>query len=197
MRVWSWIIVTCFIGLYPYATQAQTRISQVDLSKLIRIVPVESTAGDVKKLLGEPLDRSPDFYKLDDYNLLITYASGLPCEHPCYEKGRSDGWSVPRDAVITVAIFVKAPFHQKDLKNFGIDLSKYKKWEEPDHVQTVYYSNAEEGIGININGDQVNDISLFPAAKYLQLMCPKTIDKPACQTNRSIPCGNGTDQQAQ
>jgi hypothetical protein len=186
MRVWLWIIVGCFVGLYPYGTQGQISKRGAELRKLIGIVPIESTSQDVRKLLGEPLDESPDFYKLHDHNVLITYSSGLPCEHPCYEKGHSDAWNVARDTVVTVSVFVISPFHQKDLKNVGIDLREYEKTQNADHIKgTVYYSNPDKGIGVTINGDAVTGIRLFPAKKYFNLMCSPTKNRPTCQTRQT------------
>ena len=179
MRVWSLIIASCLVTLYPQSAQSQ--IVQEQISKLKSIVPAESTAADVGRLFGEPLNRSPDFYKMKDYNLLISYASGLPCEHPCYERGR-DVWKVPRDTVITFVVIIKVDFHQRDLvKLFGIDLSKYKE-SPPDHIGAISYSNDEDGIRIDLNGDQVSSIALYPAKKYLPLMCSLDNERPLCPT---------------
>jgi hypothetical protein len=175
MRVCLWIIVGCLVGLQPCAAQDQSNDMQTRINKLLRsIVPIETTAEDVKKLLGEPISRSPGFYEFDDFNVLIGYTNGLPCE-------KEYGWKVPRDRVITFTIIVKAAFHQKDLKNFGIGLNKYEKDVDPSgHVPETIYTNNEEGISVYINGDQVTSIALFPAKKYLRLMCPRANVKPVC-----------------
>lgn len=176
MRVWLWIIIGCLVGLQPYTAQAQNNNMQTQFNKLLRsIVPIETTAEDVKKLLGEPIRTSPDFHEFDEFNVLVSYTTGLPCEK------EPEGWDVPRDRVITFAIIVKAVFHQKDLKNFGIDLSKYEKdVDESGHVPETVYTDDEKGIRIYINGDQVTSIALFPSKKYLHLICPKADKTPVC-----------------
>ena len=80
MRVWLWIIVGCLIGLHPYAAQGQDNNMQTQINELLRsIVPIKTTAEDVKKLLGEPIRTSPDFHEFDDFNVLVSYTNGLPC----------------------------------------------------------------------------------------------------------------------
>lgn len=154
---------------------------QTRINKLLRsIVPIETTAEDVKRLLGEPVSKSPDFHKSDDFNVLISYTSGLSCEkQPTY------GWKVPRDRVISFTVIVKTAFHQKDLQNLGIDLSKYEK-KEGGHIPETSYDNREEGIGIILNGDQVMSIDLFPPKKYLHLMCPRADKPPDCTSRKSV-----------
>lgn len=175
MRVWLWIIVCCLMGLHSCTAQGQSNDMQARINKLLKsIVPIETTAADVKKLLGEPISRSPGFHEFDDFNVLIGYTNGLPCE-------KEYGWKVPRDRVITFTIIVKAAFHQKDLKSFGIDLAKYEKDVDPSgHVPETIYTNSEEGISVYINGDQVTSIALFPAKKYLHLMCQRANKTPVC-----------------
>lgn len=137
----------------------------------------------MKKLLGEPRDKSPDFYKFDHFNVMVSYTTGLTCE-----KELSYGWNVPRGRVITFAMIITAAFHQKDLKNLGIDLSKYEKSEArgfPGEFPETVYENREEGITIIINGDQVTSIDLSPAKKYLHLMCPPANVKPVCADKKS------------
>jgi hypothetical protein len=183
MRVWLWIIVGCLIGMQPCAASGQSTDMQTRINKLLRsIVPIETTANDVKKLLGEPITKSPDFHEFDDFNVLIGYTTGLPCnKEPTY------GWNVPRDRVITFTIIIKAALYSKDLKNFSIDLSKYEKAvDESGHVPETVYTNNEEGISIYIIGDQITSIALFPAKKYLHLMCPKANVKPI-STCGSLP----------
>lgn len=177
MRIWLWIIIGCLLYLQPHAAQGQINSTQTRINKLLRsVVPIETTAEDVKKLLGAPIRKSPDFHGFDDFNVLVSYTTGLPCEK------EPEGWNAPRDRVNTFTIIVKAAFHQKDLKNLGIDLHKYKKYAGDDsiHVPETIYINNEEGISIYINGDQVTSIALFPAKKYLNLMCPKANKTSVC-----------------
>jgi hypothetical protein len=176
MRVWKWMIIGCLISLHPFAAQGQNKNMQTQLNKLLRsIIPTETTAENVKNLLGEPVSKSPDFYKFNDFNVLVSYTTGLSCEKESY------GWNIPRDRVITFVVILKAAFYQKDLTVFGIDLSKYEKDEDKSgHVPETIYSNSREGIRIYIIGDQVTRIALFPMKKFLHLICPQAKGKPVC-----------------
>ncbi len=174
MRFLCWIFLGCLIGLLPPAALGQSNDMQTRLNELLkRIIPIEATAEDVKKLLGEPISKSPDFHEFDDFNVLVSYTTGVPCDkEPTY------GWNVPRGKVNTFAIIIKAAFHQKNLKDLGIDLKKYRR-EDGGHIPESSYVNDEQGITIIINGDQVESIDLFPAKKYLHLMCSKAAKTPA------------------
>jgi hypothetical protein len=193
MRVWFWIIIGCLVGLHPNAARSQSTV-QNRIDKLRQIIPIRSTAENVKKLLGEPIRKSPDFYKFDEFNVMVNYSSGLPCDPDCVKKDEYCGWNVPRGTVITFVISVKVDLHQKDLKSLSIDLSKYKQERASDFGSSIYYSNAEEGIGVIINGDQVDSISLFPAKKYFHLMCPQLKEKPVTQAYYWQPTNSGNDK---
>jgi len=189
MRTSLRIAVICLVCLHIAATCGQTVNTRRQISKLITLHPIESRAEDVKKLLGEPLSKSPDFYKLEEFNVQATYGSGSPCDLGCIQKGQYCGWNVPRGTLITLAIIVKEPFHQKDLKKLEIDVSKYERDENTDHIPGMtHYSNDEQGIGININGHQVESIDLFPAKKYFHFMCPQTKEEPICHDVRPLRC---------
>jgi len=129
---------------------------------------MESTASDVSRQWGAPESRSPDYYTFKDYNILITYSSGTSCEAKCIELGFSSGWNAPRDTLITAAFMIKASMQLKDL---GIDLSKFKRERASDFGNGIYIFSDEEGIGITVEGDEITNISLFPAKKYLYRMC--------------------------
>jgi hypothetical protein len=168
------------------ATQGQSVNTMRKISKLMAIHPIEAKAEDVNKLLGEPLSKSPDFYKFEEFNIQATYGSGSPCDPACVQKGQYCGWNVPRNTLITLAIIIKGDFHQRDLKKLGIDVSKYERNENTDHIPGMTrYSSDEQGIGIIINGNQVESIDFFPARKYFHLMCPKEKGEPICQNVRT------------
>jgi hypothetical protein len=181
MRIWNLVIISCLISLHPYAAQGQNNNPQPQLNKLLRsIIPTETTAEDVKKLLGEPISKSPDFYKFNDFNVLVSYTTGLSCKKESY------GWNVPRDRVITFAVILKTAFPQKDLAVFDIDLGEYEKDEDKSgHVPETIYSNPMAGIRIYIIGDQITRIALFPAKKYLHLLCSGADKPPACARKKS------------
>lgn len=169
MRVCLRIIVVCLVSLQANAAPVQTSSIQARINKLLRtVVPIKTTDEQVKKLVGEPIRTSPDFHELDDFNVLVSYTTGLPCEkEPTY------GWNVPRGRVNTFTIIIKASFHQSDLKDLGIDLKEYEKAEGDGslHAPETIYTSNEKGTRIYINGDQITSISLFTSKKNLDLKC--------------------------
>src|SRR5437667_3913280 len=158
----------------------------VQLPNWKSIVPIESTASDVRKQWGVPDSLSPDFYAFKDYNILISYSSGAPCESKCIELGYASGWNVPRDTLITAAFMIKP--NSIYLKDLDIDLSKFKRERASDYGGGVYFSSEEKGIGITVEGDQIATISLFPAKKYFHLMCNGLGEnRPTCPKITSDP----------
>ncbi len=146
-------------------------------------MPIESTANDVRKQWGAPESHTPDYYTFKDYNILITYSSGVSCDAKCVELGYSSGWNIPRDTLITAAFMIKAPMQLNDL---GIDLSKFKRERASDFGNGIYIFSDEEGIGITVEGDEITNISLFPAKKYFYRMSKVGgNDRPICSTKVS------------
>lgn len=163
------ILTTCF---FTVAANGQ-------LPNWKSIVPLQTTAKDVKKLWGEPQKSGPDIYYFKGFNLMVTYASGLNCESKCIELGRASGWSVPRDIVVTAVFMIKDSMHLSDL---GINLNSFKRERASDYGNGIYLSSDEQGIGITLEGDEITNISLFPAKKDFHLMCKGGNEKPICPT---------------
>jgi hypothetical protein len=128
------------------------------------IVPLHSKRTDVEKKLGASVEQSPVLYKLKDMNILVAYASDGVCG-----SETASGWKVPRDTVITIAIHFKTRLPLSDLR---IDSSKYKIVADPEMRGNLYYYNAEEGLGIQVNENLVESMSYFPATKDNHLLCP-------------------------
>lgn len=169
------------LGSLQLAVAQPPTTKSEQLATILRMRPIETHSEAVRKVLGDPRTKDPDFYEFEGFNLLISYARGLPCDPDCVKKNEYCGWSVPRDTLITLVITIKESFHQKDLQKYGIDLGQFKRIDNADHVPGItHFRNEEDGIGIVVNGYQVASISLFPARKYYHLMCAQTKEK--CRT---------------
>jgi hypothetical protein len=96
------------------------------------IVPLHSTRADVERLLGKPNA------KYDRYDIENEEATFF------YSKGRCvNGWDVPLDTVIDIAVTFKQPRRLADLK---LDLTRYARNRDPHVTSHVYYANRDEGV---------------------------------------------------
>ena len=187
MRSWLLIATFCVFSFFDTTVRGQTPQITAQIKKLLTLHSIEAKANDVKKLLGEPLSRAPDFYQLQEINVLVSYQLSSSCNPNCVEQTEYCGWNVPLDTLITLAIIVKRRLHQDDLQKLGIELSKYERDKEADHLQgTVYYSNSEQGLRVIVNGNQVESISLFPATKYHDLTCSRSKAKSGCSASKNL-----------
>jgi hypothetical protein len=75
-------------------------------------------------------------YKLEQENIWIEYASGLPCG-----KNVPDVWRVPRDTVVEMTVYFRQDRLLSDLK---IDLIKYAKTEDQHLPGWIYYTSVVE-----------------------------------------------------
>jgi hypothetical protein len=210
MRAWLCLTIICIGSLPTAGTRGQTASTDPQISELVSIHPIEAKAEDVRKLLGEPLSKSPDFYRLEGFNVQATFGGGSPCDLTCERERQYCGWNVPKGTLLTLAIIVKRDFHRQDLVKLGLDLNKFSRVENADHIPGVtQYSCAEQGIGIIINGNQVESISLYPAKKYLHLMCSQREEVQPASISRKVQrpvvvrgevnrhCGQSSDQARQ
>lgn len=139
------------------------------------IVPLHSTRTDVERLLGKP-NAKYDRYDFDNERVDITYS-----RHSCAEGAQ---WNVPRDTVTQIRISPKQKLRLADLQ---LDLSKYKKVNDP-HVQvhTIYW-NEEEGIqyvvfvGGGEDDGMILEIYYEPATTDASLRCPVAAARRPCK----------------
>jgi hypothetical protein len=137
------------------------------------IVPLRSTRADVERLLGPPAQDPLSagckcLYQLDDENVHILYANGLPCGEGEQRDWRIGGWKVPVDTVIEISVFFKT---ERPLSDFKID-EKYEI-ETDNHLPGwIFYTQREEGIRIEGTKKTAANVSYFPAAKDSYLRCP-------------------------
>ena len=180
MRSYLWIALIWLVCPWLSSPGGQTRGTEEKIAKILALHPIEAKFEDVEGLLGPPLSKSPDFYKLDELNLLVSYNRGAPCNPNCRNGDNYCGWNVPHETLITLTITVKVPFHQKDLMKLGIDLGRFEKEIAEHSPGVISYTSHEHGSAVIINGNQVESITLFPAKKYHHLRCPQTKPEPVC-----------------
>lgn len=130
------------------------------------IVPLHSTRADVERLLGPSTDSCRCHYYSDNESVFIIYASGSFCD-----EDESSSWKVPRDTVISIAVYSKTELQFSDLK---IDENKFEKKANEEMPGLFYYFNYEEGLEVERTGNTVGGITYFPAAKDNYLRCPNS-----------------------
>jgi hypothetical protein len=130
------------------------------------LTPLGSTRKDVERLLGpskEP-DKYAELYDLGNETVFIEYSSG-----PCH-KERDGGWNVPAQTVIEITI---TPAVHPQLADLRLDLSTYRKTEDPELPGVFYYYHAIDGINITVSDGKVASIEYGPMAKDRHLICPR------------------------
>jgi hypothetical protein len=132
------------------------------------IIPLRSTRADVEKLLGSPTPESKAldaaFYRTENERVFVLYSNG-----PCDVRA-GNYWNVPLGTVITFSVY---PNVKPKFTNLKLDESKYKKKEDPEVLDLVYYTSEEEGVSIEVNISEgvVNAIRYSPASRDNCLRC--------------------------
>lgn len=133
------------------------------------IKPLHSTRADVERLLGTPKESYgvASTYDTKDERIKVSYSDGV-----CKE-GKSEGWNVPRDTVISFTVHPNAKLLVADVK---LDETKYKGVRDPHLEGVVYYFNKVDGIRISARmleeGEDIDSITYEPAAADSYLGCP-------------------------
>src|SRR6267142_4269866 len=131
------------IGLKPllFGTVTLLFMSSLAQAKAWRgIVPLHSTRTDVERLLGKP-NAKYGRYDIDNQEIEFFYS-----------KGRCvNGWDVPEDTIIDIAVNPKQSPRLSDLK---VELSKYERFRDPHVTSHVYYTNRDEGIRYVVYEDE-------------------------------------------
>jgi hypothetical protein len=129
------------------------------------LMPLHSTRDDVRKLLGSPDDpgQLQDKYYFDDEMVEFMYSDGF-CE-----KDRPGGWNVAEGTIINIFVTPEKKLKLSDLK---IELSKFRKSEDPHLEGIFYYVNDEDGIVITEQSRKISMIRYVPMAKDKHLACP-------------------------
>jgi hypothetical protein len=131
-------------------------------------VPLQSTRGEVEKLLGKSKMSHGFTYIYENGNerVDVLYSAG-PCELSGVER-----WNVPKDVVIWMEVFPRKSVLIKDLH---LDPKKYHRfqWSHPENW--VDYLNMEEGVIVHsIDWGRGEELAFFeyrPTPKDVTLRC--------------------------
>ena len=146
-----------------------------------KIIPLHSTRADVERLLGKEVGRkSPILYYQEKFNVLVTYADGLPCD-----ENEKYGWKLPKDTVVHFTVFFKPGFAVK-LSEFGFDLGKFREMPDECDRSVSYYDSEEEGVLLQFSGGWVSNITYRARKRDWGLMC----QPPAAPNNSFNRSGN-------
>jgi hypothetical protein len=138
------------------------------------IVPLKSTRVDVEKILGKPLPHSvakhAAAYETKEERVSVTYSTGYCREDP------NHGWDVPELTVISVMVTPNASPKLSDLK---LDGGKFKKSQDPEILNLVYFTNEQDGVTVGADNwsDTVEWFRYTPQSAFNNLLCKKLKDK--------------------
>jgi hypothetical protein len=113
-------------------------------------------------VLGASTELGGSIYKTDHENVSVWYSV-----EPC--KGGAALWNVPRDTVLSIAVYPRVEQHIADLR---LDEGKFKKETNPHRQGIIYYVDVQEGVRIETFEGTVRSITYVPAATDNHLRCP-------------------------
>ena len=120
------------------------------------IAPLKSTRADVEKLLGRSThDGYGISYPVGDEVATFEYSSG-----GCSDKGRV--YDVPPYTVLRIRV---SSGHKPRFSDLEIDLRKFRKVEDSELPDVLYYINDEEGVAYEVQGGLVMTTEYWPTAK--------------------------------
>lgn len=152
-----------------------------DLDKIKQIKLLESTREDVQKIFAGYKFRKYDDsshkerMETDDATIEFTYSEGI-CEYD-----ESDGYGVPEWKVESISV---SPINDINPKDFGFDLSKYKREQVyKDNYNFYIHHDKNSGISFDVFDNKISSINLFPSVKYYSLMCNQNKAKTLSSTD--------------
>lgn len=138
------------------------------------IKPIESTEGDVRRLLGDKVQCEPEVarcvYKLPKGGTVYFNFSVGSCK------------DIPAGTVRLVQVIL-GPSYEIFISDLGIDESKLTPGDPGDTMDVRVYESRELGMKIVATKNrQVINLEYFPPAPYGDLLCP-----PASEVKRKPP----------
>lgn len=132
------------------------------------IIPLRSTRIEVERLIGPPATPKGSIYKLKDEVVMIDYSAG-ECEDV-----RGTRWAVPRNTVISITVNPRNRLRACDL---GFNLDSFKKINDPEVEDAVYFVNEDEGVNIMSRASDEVVISVIYTAGHEDenLRCSKVL----------------------
>ena len=159
IKFWTLIVVlSAFTSINAQELDGLTRIK--------KIKPLISTARDVEKILGSPINSFANIkqYKAKEGLIIITYSSGR-CDKKISTIGES--YDVEKDTVIDIQLRFDKEIRFKSLK---VDLTGFEE-EKCNDCNAINYNNTIKGISYSVGIDLINSIFIFPSEQYSYLEC--------------------------
>ena len=129
-----------------------------------RITPLKTVRTEVESLFGRGDGSYDATYSLQDGVLFVEYSSGQ-CT-----TDRKGGWNVPEGTVVSMRFVPKS---KKRFASLKLDLSKFRKVVGKHVARVTYYTNEEDGITYEVQGNRVDAIEYLPGRRFVSLKCPK------------------------
>lgn len=159
------VLIVFALAMYDF-TSAQSPLAELDKVKEIKLL--ESNRDEVRKILADyDFDTSDnssyyDWFSTKNARIEISYSSGN-----CADKWEE--WNVAEWKVTEIDI---SPKNSIQIKDFGIDYSKFRKEKEFKNVARQYvYHHKDSGIAFDVRDNEILSISLFPSKNNYQLLC--------------------------
>ena len=125
------------------------------------LVPLETSRGNVEKLLGA-YQISDLGYRVADGNLLVIYSLGR-----CSGTGNA-GWNVARDTVVSYTFYPKRKWKFRRLK---LDWTKVQRIGSEDTPSISAFINKVDGVLYEVDGGYVRSVEYFPPERLNSLRC--------------------------
>lgn len=139
------------------------------LTKIKRIVPLETTEHEVERMFGKSMVRHDGNakYILPEGRLYIAYSRGR-----CLENDEPD-YDVEQGTVLYVDFFYKEAVDAQSLK---LDISQFKQLDViPDLPSVKQYLNEKTNIEYNLDRGMLNAVSIRPHKKHDSLLCVRQL----------------------
>lgn len=130
------------------------------------IIPLRSSRKEVERQIGPPAKTKGSVYKLKDEVVMINYSTGK-CDDI-----RVTSWAVPRNTVISITV---NPRSRMKLRDLGFNLDNFKRLNDPEVEDAVYFVSEGEGISIisRPSDDVVISIIYGPSNEDKNLHCSR------------------------
>lgn len=158
---WTQLTGTVIFGIIFSLQSVQEKTWQ-------NIIPLHSTRKDVERLIGSPQQTKgvAATFELKDGRLRVFYSDGS-----CKRRNTND-WNVPAETVVSLTFEPRSELLIADLK---LDMTKYKRDNDPHLRTAIHYYNRQAGIRISTRlekeGEDIQSITYEPAEKDFHLRC--------------------------
>lgn len=161
----SFVIAFFCTGTFSQVRWIKDLKSQEWLGEISSIELLRATRIDVEKILGQPEQLG---FKGADFIQYYTTAHGrITVSFTTSECTLKNGRRIPIDVVEELGL---QPLNKIKFSSLAIPRSKFDRSVDEDAPSVETYSNASEGLEIEVQRDRVTEITFMPA-KRLGLRC--------------------------